>query len=134
VSGPEMGPLSDGKPTAARLAKWVDSVGVATLPVLAGFSTASVIVVSDDAANFRWSGLAILALAIAAVVLIAAIQCAYHARIYLSEWPDRKDRKENGPDNVGTQDGSQEPDHDYELGLARTKWTQRAYHSGSLHC
>jgi uncharacterized membrane protein len=78
-----MGPLSDGKPTAARLAKWVDSVGVATLPVLAGFSIASVIVVSDDAANFRWSGLAILALAIAAVVLIAAIQCVSRSHIPL---------------------------------------------------
>jgi hypothetical protein len=90
-----MGARNNGKPTAARLKLWVDSVSSATLRLLAGFSTTSVVVVSDDAANLRWPGTAILALAIAAVVLIAAVQFAYHARIALSEWPDREDRKES---------------------------------------
>jgi hypothetical protein len=121
--GPEMGPKTDGMPTAARLARWVDSVGSATLPLLAGFSTASVIIVSDDAANFRWPGAAILALTIAAVVLIAAVQCAYHARIYLSD--------KSGREDAGSQDErSQQQDGDYQLGLTWTRWTQRAYHYG----
>ena len=80
-------------PAAARLERWADSVGNVTLPLLAGFSTASAVVVSDDAGNFQWPGATILALVFAAVALIVAIQCAYHARIYLSECSDRKDNK-----------------------------------------
>ena len=61
----------------------MDSVASVAAPLLAGFSLASVIVVSDDAANFRWPGAAILALAIGAVALIGSVQCAYNARQYL---------------------------------------------------
>jgi hypothetical protein len=78
--------------------------------------------VSDDAANFRWPGLAVLALAIAAVLLIAAIQCAYHARIYLAGNSGQNESPE--PWRIGRSD------HDYKLGLAWTKWTQRVYHYG----
>jgi hypothetical protein len=130
--GREMGPRTNGMPAAARLARWVDSVGSATLPLLAGFSAASVIVVSDDAANFRWPGAAILALAIAAVVLIASVQCAYHARIYLPDKSIREVSPSLPPDiddGKGNDAGSQQQD-DYELGLAWTRWTQRAYHCG----
>jgi hypothetical protein len=140
--GPEMGPKTygtngtNGKPTPARLARWVDSVGSATLPLLAGFSTASVIVVSDDAANFRWPGAAILALTIAAVVLIAAVQCAYHARIYLADKSDREHSPTPAQDtdrkDANTQDERSQQDRDYQLGLAWTRWTQRAYHYGII--
>lgn len=130
--GREMGPRTNGRPAAARLARWVDSIGSATLPLLAGFSAASVIVVSDDAANFRWPGAAILALAIAAVVLIAAVQCAYHARIYLPDKSIREVSPGFSPDGDDREDNdarSQQQD-DYQLGLAWTRWTQRAYHCG----
>jgi hypothetical protein len=130
--GREMGPRTNGRPAAARLARWVDSVGSATLPLLAGFSAASVIVVSDDAANFRWPGAAILALAIAAVVLIASVQCAYHARIYLPDKSIREVSPGFSPDGDDREDNdarSQQQD-DYQLGLAWTRWTQRAYHCG----
>jgi hypothetical protein len=143
VTGPEMGQrTNDGKPTSERLARWIDSVGNATLPLLAGFSTTAVVVVSDDGTNFRWPGPAILAFAIAAVVLIIAVQCAYHARIYL--WSGRKQQEERedrdvapalpqnaDPDDADTHDvTNQQDDRDYALGFRWTKATQLAYHIG----
>lgn len=100
-----MGAGNNGKPTIARLKLWIDSVSSATLPLLAGFSTTSVVVVCQDPKAFRWPGATILALAIAAVVLIAAVQFAYHARIALS-------------------------DDEYKRGLAFTKGTRWAYDIG----
>jgi len=76
-----------GQPGEAELRQWIRAVGDVTTPLLAGFSVASVIVVSDDAGNFRWPGATILVLAIAAITLIAAVQCAYHTRLYLSADP-----------------------------------------------
>jgi hypothetical protein len=102
-----MVPGINGQPTEARLERWIDSVGTTTLPLLAGFSITFVIVVSDDAANFLLPGAAILVLAFAAVVLIVAVQCAYHARVYLSE-----------------------QDPGYKRGLDWAKWTRRFYDAG----
>jgi hypothetical protein len=133
----KMGARKNGKPTAARLKLWVDSVSSATLPLLAGFSTTSVVVVSDDAANFRWSGATILALAIAAVVLIAAVQFAYHARIALSESSDQEDGQEspvpsqgNSHNDANTQQIQQH--NDYNRGLAWIRRTRWAYDVGLL--
>lgn len=81
--------------TEARLKRWINSVGTVTLPLLAGFSFTSVVVVSDDAAHFQWPGLTILFLAFAALALIAAVQCAYHAQIYL---PDKDPNYDKGLD------------------------------------
>jgi hypothetical protein len=107
VTESEMGPRAKVKPTEARLTKWVDSVGAVTLPLLAGFSITSVVVVSDDAMSFQWPGATILALAFAALVLVAAVQCAYHARVYLSD-----------------------TESDYEIGLRWAKRTRRFYDAG----
>jgi hypothetical protein len=86
------------KPAPLGYGNAIDSVGSVASPLLAGFSLASVIVVADDAGHFRWPGAIMLALCIAAVVLIGAVQCAYNARQYLwsaSEvsnwWPDMKE-------------------------------------------
>jgi hypothetical protein len=126
-------------PTAARIELWVGSVSSPALPLLAGFSTTSVVVVSDDTANFRWPGATILVLVIAAVVLIAAVQFAYHARIALSEWSGREDRKgspasspdnSHGDANIGQISACQ--DDDYKRGLRWTKWTRCAYDVGLL--
>jgi hypothetical protein len=69
-----------------RLKRWIGSVGTVTLPLLAGFSiTAIVFVVSEDGAKFLLPGVTILVLAFAALTLIVAVQCAYHAHVYLSE-------------------------------------------------
>lgn len=91
VPGKEMDQGSNGDTTEERrLKRWVNSVGTVTLPLLAGFSITAV-VVSDDAANFRWPGPTILVLALAALALLAAVQCAYHAHLYLSKKdPDHK--------------------------------------------
>jgi len=74
-----------------RLKRWVNSVGTVALPLLAGFSITAVVVVSEDPTNFRWPGATTLVLAFAAVVLIVAVQCSYHAHVYLSKHdPDHK--------------------------------------------
>jgi hypothetical protein len=128
--------VTNGKPAAARLERWVDAVGSATLPVLAGFSTTSVIVVSDDAANFRWPGATILALAIASILLILAVQFAYHARIDLSDWSERKESLapllEGDGGDTDTRDviSHRQDRDDYQMGLTWTKRTQRAYRGG----
>ena len=81
----DMGPGTSSKPTEARLKRWINSVTTVTLPLLAGFSITSVVVVSDDPAPFRWPGATIFALAVGALTLVVAVQCAYHAHVYLSE-------------------------------------------------
>jgi len=99
--------VTNGKLIEARLERWVNSVGTVTLPLLAGFSITSVVIVSDDATNFRWPGATVLALAFAALALVVAVQCAYHARVYLSK-----------------------KDSDYENGLRWARRTRRFYDAG----
>lgn len=124
----KIGARKKRKPTGRTVKLWVDSVSSATLPLLAGFSTTSVVVVADDAQNFRWSGWTILTLAIAAVVLIAAVQFAYHARIALAEWCEQVDAKAmSAPSQVIRQQ-----DADYRRGVFWAKWTRRAYDVGLL--
>ena len=111
----------------------IDSVGTVASPLLAGFSLASVIVVSDDAANFRWPGGAIFALTIAAVALIGAVQCAFNARQYLwsgadvlAWWPDMKEGSER---EKLLRDEQAVAFHRW---AAWSKWTRRAYNCGIL--
>ena len=109
-------------------------VSSATLPLLAGFSTTSVVVVSDDAANFRWPGATILVLTVAAVVLIAAVQFAYHARISLAELSGRDGSPAPSQgishSETDTQQISEQQDGCYKQGLTRTKRTRWAYDIG----
>jgi hypothetical protein len=91
MAGQKIGPRINGKAAEARTKKWLGKVGSVTLPLLAGFSFTSVILVSDDTAHFLLPGLTILTLVVATLVLIAAVQCAYHAQIYFAkEDPDYK--------------------------------------------
>jgi len=83
------------KPVPLGYGNAVDAVGTVAAPLLAGFSLASAVVVVDDATNFRWPGAAVLALALAAILLITAVQCAFNGRQYLWSaadvsdwWPD----------------------------------------------
>jgi hypothetical protein len=99
--------IVNGKPHEARLETWIDSVGTVMLPLLAGFSITSLVVVSDDAGSFQFPGATILALSCAALVLILAVQCAYHARVYLL---------------------NKRPD--YERGIYWARWTRRFYDAG----
>lgn len=126
MTRPKIGARRKRKPTGRTVKLWVDSVSSATLPLLAGFSTASVVVVADDAQNFRWSGWTLLPLAIAAVVLIAAVQFAYHARIALSEWCEQVDAKVMSAPSHDIR----QRDTDYKLGVFWAKWTRWAYDIG----
>jgi hypothetical protein len=48
-------------------------------PLLAGFSFTSVIAISAATEHFRWPGLTVLALALAAILMILAVQSAKYA-------------------------------------------------------
>ncbi len=58
---------------------WIKSVGEIAAPLLAGFSFTSVIAISGDADHFRRPGLTALALTLASVLLILAVQSAKYA-------------------------------------------------------
>lgn len=128
----KIGAWRERKPTGRTVKLWVDSVSSATLPLLAGFSTTSVVVAADDAQNFRWSGGTVLFLAIAAVVLIAAVQFAYHARIALSEWCEREDEKEREKVLSTPSQEIRQRDAEYQRGVFWTKLTRGAYDVGLL--
>ena len=81
------------EPTLPGYMKQVDAISTVASPLLAGFSLASVIIVSNDANNFRWPGWAMLALTIAAIMLFVALQFGFMARLYqpdVKEGPDRQ--------------------------------------------
>ena len=108
---------------AASPDPWAKSVGETAAPILAGFSITVVIVVSDDARDFRWPGWAILALTVSAIALIGALQSAKYAQ---GLWPGA-----NRPR------GSQWWTHTryFELNPAEritwwAKWTRWFYHLG----
>jgi len=119
------------KPAPLGYANAIDSVGAVASPLLAGFSLASVILVSDDASNFRWPGAVMLALAIAAVLLIGTVQCSYNARQYLwssadvlNWWPDMKEGSEREQLLRGEQSDA------FNRWESWTRWTRITYDGG----
>lgn len=89
------------KPAPLGYGNAIDSVGTVGSSLLAGFSLASVIVVTSEAGKFRWPGATVLALTTAAVLLIAAVQCTYNTREFLwsgadvrSWWPELRANSE----------------------------------------
>jgi hypothetical protein len=124
----KIGARTKRKPTGRTVKLWVDSVSKATLPLLAGFSTTAVVVVADDAQHFRWSGWTVLFLAIATVVLIAAVQFAYHARIALSEWCEQADGK------VLSRLSQEIQNADYRRGVRWAKFTRGRTTAAFSHC
>jgi hypothetical protein len=107
MTGVEVDPGASGQHTEARLKRWVNSVSTVTLPLLAGFSITSAVVVSSNIKDFLWPGAAIVVLTFAALVLIISVQCAYHAHVYL---------------------GGQDPEQ--EKGVYWAQWTRRFYDAG----
>ena len=119
------------KPAPLGYGNAIDSVSAVASPLLAGFSLTSVIVVSDDSNNFRWPGAAALVLAIAAIILIGAVQCGYNARQYLwsgadalNWWPEMENDAE-----LETLLREEQVDafHRWE---DWSKWTRRTYNYG----
>ena len=121
------------KPAPLGYANAIDSIGTVASPLLAGFSLASVLVITVDPSKFRWSGAAILAFAIAAVVLVGAVQCSFNARQYIwsgaevsSWWPDMKENSEREKYLRAEQDLA------FRQWQAWSAWTRRAYEMGTL--
>lgn len=109
--------------SAASPDPWAKSVGETAAPILAGFSVTVVIVVSDDAKDFRWPGWAILALTVSAIALIGALQSAKYAQ---GLWPGA-----NRPQ--GSQWWTHVPyftKDPAERAAWWGKWTRRFYHFG----
>ena len=119
------------KPAPLGYANAIDSVGGVAAPLLAGFSLASVIVISDDAENFRWSGAAILGFTIAAVALIGTVQCGFNARQYIwsgadvaAWWPEMTENSEHEERLRAEQNWA------FGRWQAWTAWTRRTYALG----
>jgi hypothetical protein len=109
----------------------LDAVGNVAAPLLAGFSLASVVVVAADPSHFRWSGAAILALAIAALLLVNAVQCSFHARRNLwsasdvqAWWPELNDHP------AWEVRLREEQDAAFEKWRLWSRWTTRMYNAG----
>lgn len=97
MAKPQFIPPKWRKPAPLAYGSALDMVSSTAAPLLAGFSLASVIVVADDAVAFRWPGVAMLGLAAAAIFMVTAVQCGFHARTYLWSasdvadwWPELK--------------------------------------------
>ena len=131
MAGPVFIPPKWRKPTPLGYANSIDSVGGVAAPLLAGFSLASVIVISQDAENFRWSGAAIPGFTIAAIALVGTVQCAFNARQYIwsgadvqAWWPEIKEHS-------GQEERLRaEQDQAFDRWQAWTAWTRRTYALG----
>jgi MFS family permease len=121
------------KPTPLGYGNAVESLGSIASPLLAGFSLASVIVVSDDSSNFRWPGAVVFFLAAAAVLLMGAVQCGYNARQYL--W-SASDVLEWWPDMIENSDRETVLREEQALAFGRwqiwTTWMRTTYNLGIL--
>lgn len=133
MGGPSFIPPKWRRPAPLGYPSAIDLVGGVAAPMLAGFSLASVILVSDDAANFRWPGATTLGLAIAAVSLVGAVQCAFNARQYiwsaaevLAWWPDMQENSEREERLRAEQDAA------FRRWQVWTTWTRRTYALGIL--
>lgn len=133
MAGPAFTSPKWRKPAPLGYANAIDSVGGVAAPLLAGFSLASVIVISDDAENFRWPGAAILGFTIAAVALVGSVQCAFNARQYIwsgadvaAWWPDMKEDSEREEQLRAEQDWA------FGRWQAWTAWTRGTYALGIL--
>jgi hypothetical protein len=133
VAGPAFISPKWRKAAPLGYANAIDSVGGVAAPLLAGFSLTSVIVISDDAKNFRWSGAAILGFTIAAVALVGAVQCAFNARQYIwSEADVRAWWPEMTADSELEERLRAEQDRAFGRWQAWTAWTRRTYALGML--
>jgi hypothetical protein len=77
-----------GQPAGPQVSdlRWAESVGNIAAPLLAGFSFTAVIAVGADVGKFRWADAAILSLTVAAVALIAAVQCSKYVHEEDPSW------------------------------------------------
>jgi len=69
-------------PFPLGLANAADSAGSVAAALFAGFSLTLIGLIVPDAAKFRWPGIGLTLLAVAAVSFIASVQCAFWAKEY----------------------------------------------------
>jgi hypothetical protein len=121
------------KPSPLGYSAAMDSVGTVASPLLAGFSLASVVVISEDSGNFRWPGIGILALSVAAILFLAALEASFNARRFIwsaadvaAWWPEIK-RGSTDEDNLRAQ-------QTWAFGLWENwvRWARRMYNGGVL--
>jgi hypothetical protein len=119
------------KPAPLGQGAAADSVSAVAAPLLAGFALASSVIVADDADNFRYPGQVLLALAVAAALLVMAVQCGFWARrvLYspadLGEWWPEMD---GNPQLEARLAGRQEKDFfEWE---SWSMWGRRTYNGG----
>src|SRR6266516_981368 len=109
------------------LRRWIDRVGDATIPLFAGFSFATLIVVCQDSSKFRWPAPTIFVLTIASVFLIVSVQGRHQARMYLPMLEDFQVQRESKGHPA-----SWENENSYEYRRARLsgQGTRLTYHVG----
>lgn len=76
------------KPSPLGFGAAVDAVTNVAAPLLAGFGVAAIGVVSADTDKFRWPGLVLLSLTLAALLFVTCVQFGFHARRHLYSFAD----------------------------------------------
>jgi hypothetical protein len=133
VAGPAFVPPKWRKPAPLGYGNAIDSVGTVGSALLAGFSLASVIVVTSAAGQFRWPGAAVLALATAAVALIASVQFTYNTRQFLWSGADVRDWWPELQENSELETRLREEQAEsFGRWQAWAKWTRTAHGTGVL--
>jgi hypothetical protein len=109
------------------LRRWIDRVGDATIPLFAGFSFATLIVVCQDSSKFRWPSLTIFVLTIASVSLIGSVQGRHQARMYLPTLEDFRVQRESKGSPAKWEDESSD---EYKRARLSGQLTRLTYHVG----
>ena len=84
-------PESWRKPAPLAYGPALDAVTTIAAPLLAGFSITVIAAVAASSEKFRWPGIALLALTVAAVLLVASLQLGFYARQHLYSAADVAD-------------------------------------------
>jgi hypothetical protein len=133
MTKPTFTPPKWRKPAPMGYANAIDSVSSVASPLLAGFSLTTVVLISDDQENFRWPGAAMLALVVAAVLLIGAVECGFNARKYTwssddvrAWWPDMQEGSNREQLLRAQQDKA------FRRWQTWSTWTRRAYNVGII--
>lgn len=130
-SGRQGGRWSKPRPLGYSAA--MDSVGTVASPLLAGFALASVVVISDDSGNFRWPGAGILALSVAAILFLGALEASFNARRFIWSAADVLDWwPEITPGSTDEDNLRAEQSEAFELWEKWVGWARRMYNGGVL--
>lgn len=121
------------KPSPLGYSAAMDTVGTVASPLLAGFALASVVVISDNSSNFRWPGIGILALSVAAISFLGALEASFNARRFIWSaadvadwWPEIKHGSDD-EDNLRAEQARA-----FRLWENWVGWARRMYNGGLL--